>query len=402
MESTRREFLGQGIATASLLATGATLPALWPQAAEAGGPGGDGRILVVVQLSGGNDGLNTLVPFRDDDYHAARPSLRIAADRVLRLDDDLGLHPEMVPFKRLYDDGLLSMVSNVGYPGPDRSHFRSMDIWHTASLVPEDARDGWLGRAIDAHAKASGSPLALHFDGGPLPLALRSGRQIVPSIQSVEAFKLHGKADTIARAIAAPRDGASEDLLFAQQTAIASCANARQIQRISDRASGSATYPGHGLARRLKQIALLIRAEFGPRIYYTSLPGFDTHARQSLAHGPLLRELSASVAAFFGDLKESGLADRVLLVAFSEFGRRVKENGSRGTDHGVAGPMFLAGPACKPGMVGGRPDLTDLDDGDIRHRVDFRAVYAAILERWLRIDHAPILGGSFKPVDVLG
>lgn len=412
MKPSRREMLQSGLLSASLLATGAALPGFLLRTASAATPEPGGRVLVVVQLSGGNDGLNTVIPYRDDRYHKARPTLRIAADRVLKLEQDLGLHPDMTGFKRLYDEGLLGVLTNVGYPNPDRSHFRSMDIWHTALLNPEGARDGWLGRVVDRGEKTgdaadTSAPAALHLDDQVIPLALQTQRTPVPSIRSIDAFRLHGDAEQLEKSLATPRSGtpggsAMDDLLFVQRTAISACANARRLDRVRAGDSNGATYPGYALAANLRQIAQLIGADFGPRIFYTSLGGFDTHARQVLAHGPLLRELADSVAAFFDDLKARGLADRVVLLTFSEFGRRVAENAGQGTDHGAAAPLFVAGPAVRAGVHGNAPDLGRLLEGDLRHDVDFRSVYAALLDSWLDVPSRAILGDAFAPAAVIG
>ncbi len=406
MKPTRREFLVQTLGSTTLLASGLSLPGFLRQTALAATPARGGRVLVIVQLTGGNDGLNTVIPYEDDAYHRARPTLRIAAERVLKLDRGLGLHPDMVGMKRLYDEGLLGVVTNVGYPNPDRSHFRSMDIWHTARLDPEQAREGWLGRAASRVGGQSGAPPALHLDDDALPLALHAEQLPIPSVRSLAALRLENAAE-IERALqavaAAPggRSAVQDDLLFVRRTAVSSCANAARIAAIAQPEGRQAAYAEYGLAQRLKQIAQLIAADFGARVYYTSLGGFDTHARQALAHGPLLRELSESTASFFADLRGRGLADRVLLMTFSEFGRRVSENGSQGTDHGAAAPLLLAGPACRGGVIGEPPVLGALDDGDVRHRVDFRQVYAALLDQWLETPASEILGERFSPLPVL-
>jgi uncharacterized protein (DUF1501 family) len=399
--STRREFLAQGTAAATLLATGATLPSFLTRTAHAAVGQHADSILVVVQMTGGNDGLNTVVPFRDDAYHQARPTLRVQPKQVLKLNDEVGLHPEMAGMKRLFDDGLLQVLSNVGYPNPNRSHFRSMDIWHTANTTPEQARDGWLGRIVAQSSAGRTTPFALHLDSQVLPLALKSQGSVVPSIANIEAFTVQGDADELEQAIALPRAGASADLMFVQRATVAACANARRINNIKRPDQGAATYPDYRLAGHLRQIANLIDADFGPRIYYTSIGGFDTHALQAATHSRLLRELSTSVTAFFADLGRRKLAERVILMTFSEFGRRVAENGSRGTDHGVAAPMFLVGPACQAGVQGGLPDLSNLIDGDIRHSIDFRQVYASLTEDWLGIKHQPILGRRYEPINIL-
>jgi len=407
MSTTRRDFLVQGLGGATLLASGVSLPGFlsrtaWAASLSSGFAARDQSVLVVVQLSGGNDGLNTVIPYEDDAYHRSRPTLRAAAERVLKLDNRLGLHPELAGLKRLYDDGRLSVVTNVGYPNPDRSHFRSMDIWHTARLDPAGVDVGWLGRVVDQMQEQRSAPTALHIGEQSLPLALKTRTHTVPSIRSLEAFRLREGAAELEAAIAARRDAARDDLLFVQHVALSACANARRIEQMARPQAAGGEYPNYGLARRLREIADLIAADFGPRIYYTSLDGFDTHARQALAHGPLLRELGDSVAAFLGDLKSRGLAERVVLMTFSEFGRRLKENAGQGTDHGAAAPMFVAGAACRAGVLGDAPDLSNLEDGDVRHRVDFRQVYAELLDRWLNVDSRDVLGEQFEPPRILG
>jgi uncharacterized protein (DUF1501 family) len=421
MATTRREFLGSGLTAATLLASGWTLPGFLARTAHAAVPLKDERILVVIQLTGGNDGLNTVVPYADDRYHKSRPTLRIREENALKLSgasgiDGLGLHPAMAGMKDLYDRGQLTVVTNVGYPNPDRSHFRSMDIWHTANTTPEGKDAGWLGRYVDSTWKEGKAPPALVLDDTPLPLALKARSLSVPTVGNIDSFRLAGLGDDVTKAIRAARSNAADDLLFVQRTLIESVDNARRIESITKEPSTSRSYPNYGLAQRLKQIEQLISAGFGARVYYTSLDGFDTHSKQGLTHEPLLRELSESMSAFMAGLKARGLEDRVLVLTYSEFGRRLKENGSQGTDHGAAAPMFLAGPAASTmggavggiaggvvgGVVGGNIDLVDLDEGDVKHRIDFRSVYASVLKGWLDVDPAPILDGSFAPVKVLG
>ncbi len=398
MRITRREFMSRSVGGATLLASGATLPGFLSRTALAATPDRDGRILVVIQLTGGNDGLNTVVPYADDLYHRARPTLRVRQELALPLEADMGLHPEMRGFKRLFDDGLLSVINNVGYPNPNRSHFQSMDIWHTASMRPETARDGWLGRVVDAKTTAGAPPYALHIDDAALPLALRTQESPTPSIRGIEAFHLADESAAVERAIAAERQGASDDLLFVQRLAIESCQTARRIEQVATGADVSAVnYPDYRLAARLRQVAQLIGAGFGPRVYYTSLDGFDTHAQQGLSHGALLRQLSESVAAFVEDLRARGQMDRVAIMTFSEFGRRLNENAGQGTDHGAAAPMFLISSDARAGVHGGAPDLRDLLDNDLKHRVDFRSVYAGVLDQWLRVDPRAVLG-EFSPL----
>lgn len=414
MHTTRRHFLKRSCGGASLLATGLTLPGFLTRSAWAAakdGPADDGdRILVVIQLTGGNDGLNTVIPIEDDLYHRARPSLRVARESGLMLEKGLALNPEMAGMKRLYDDGLLSVINNVGYPNPDRSHFRSMDIWHRATMMPEAVSDGWLGRIVDREGAGREKPLALHLDGTPLPEALRTLREPVPSIENIDQFRFRSESEVMIESIEAARQHAAEDLLYVQRIALSSCAQARRLEQIAAEEGSAAAYPQHRLAQRLRQIAQLITADFGPRIYYTSIDGFDTHARQALVHPVLLRELSESLTAFVDDLNQRGLGERVLVVTFSEFGRRIAENGSRGTDHGAAAPMFIVGGNAKAGVVGGPPRLdaggagaltAPGTEGDVPHEVDFRQVYATVLDQWLKVPHVDVLGERFAVVPIL-
>ncbi len=409
----RRAFLQRTASTfsgAALIASGSTLPGFLIRSAHAAARDpskspSDSTILVIVQLTGGNDGLNTVIPFADDRYHNARPTLRSAAAGSHHLSDSLALHPDMVAFKRLHDGGLLSVITNVGYPNPDRSHFRAMDIWHTASLAPEQARDGWLGRSVDrltsSLADDAPSPAALHLDDSALPLALQSQTNAVPSISSLDSLRLSAGARASESSLrAALSNPATDDLLFVRRVALSSCANARRIEQVAARNDSRDSYPSYPLASRLRQIARLIESDFGARIYYTSLAGFDTHSGQSLVHGSLLRELAESLAAFNADVSRLGLADRVLCMTFSEFGRRLNENGSQGTDHGAAAPMFLIGRNLHSGIIGSAPNLADLDQGDVRFQTDFRSVYAAVLERWLHLDSAAVLGAPGAPLDL--
>jgi len=403
MKTTRREFIGHGIGAATLAASAGTLPGFLLRTANATENGTDETILVMIQLTGGNDGLNTVIPYADDLYHSARPTLHIESNRVLKLNDQLGFHPDMRALQKLHDEGMLSVVMNVGYPNPDRSHFKSMDIWHTANMEHGARATGWLGRLADQQSRPGAPPFAMQLDDQTFPLALRSEQATVPSIRDIQSFQLEGDVDQIRRAIQDERSQATQDLLFVQRAAVESCKNAKRINAARNaRETTRGVYPTHALARKLSQVSDLITAGFGTRVYYTSLGGFDTHAGQVLSHGALLRELSESVRAFYTDLKQHGLAKRVLVVTFSEFGRRVKENGSRGTDHGAAAPMFVIGPASKGGIFGSNPDLKNLAEGDVPYKTDFRSVYADVLQHWMHTDPRKVLGRAFEPTQIIG
>jgi uncharacterized protein (DUF1501 family) len=363
------------------------------------------KVLVIVQLSGGNDGLNTVVPYADDDYHRNRSLLRIGAGQVLKIDDHLGLHPSLGALRELLEQSRLSIVQGVGYPNPNRSHFESMDIWHTAELELESGgggrRTGWIGRYLDlAHASDGQDVPALHLGAGRQPLAMTGQSARAVSVQSLEAFRLNDGGDAhLRRAIetTAGQPRAGDDLLrFLQRSTVAALAGSARVQEALKSYSTPVNYPPTTLAQQLRTIAQLIEAGLSTRIYYVSLDGFDTHSSQAAAHAGLLQQLGDAVAAFMKDVHHHGHGERVLLMTFSEFGRRVKENASAGTDHGVAAPMFIAGNGIRPGPVGRHPSLTDLDDGDLKHHTDFRSVYATLLDRWLGYDSVKVLGAKFE------
>ncbi len=397
----RRQFLQR---SAGLVALGAAPPAFLSRAVAADQQDPDQRILVILQLAGGNDGVNTVIPYADDAYHKARPSLAFKKEAVLRINDHIGLHPQMAGMKSLYDEGVLSILQGVGYPQPNRSHFRSMDIWNSAHPEAEMTGDGWLGRALDSSAaKFAGKVPALALGVENLPLALVAPRTNVPSIRSLEDYQLRfsGGDEKLkqaqARKLADSEQAAGGDLSFIRASLGTAIDSAARLQEIATSYQPAADYPKTQLAANLKTVAQLIAGELGTRIFFVSLGGFDTHSRQAGSHAALLAELSGAVAAFFKDLRGHKLAGRVMLATYSEFGRRLKENGSLGTDHGAASQMFVVSDAHKGGLVGAHPSLTDLDDGDPKHHTDFRSVYATLLDRWLHIPSEPVLGGKFAP-----
>jgi uncharacterized protein (DUF1501 family) len=406
MQITRRSFL-QGSSAAGLVSFSGVPPAFLCRAALAGeSPSGSSqeRILVIVQLEGGNDGLNTVIPFADDEYYEARPGIGIPRDSVLRLNDSLGLHPQLTGFKELYDEGMLAVVQGVGYPQQDRSHFRSMDIWQSASLDPAAPDRGWIGRALDrcAEHRSSEAP-ALAIGLQRLPLALTAANVNVPTIADIDGFRLDtGDNDASARSrrnlmhrLARPSGGAPGELVFLQRAATSAYDTAERISELKKSYRPAATYPSTQLAGQLKLIAQMISGDLGTRIYFVSLGGFDTHAQQPGAHQALLSEVASATRAFYADLEGHELHQRVVLATYSEFGRRVKENGSLGTDHGAASQMFVIS-LDKGGVYGAHPSLTDLDDGDLKFHTDFRAVYATLLEKWLGFPAEPVLGTRFE------
>ncbi len=409
---TRRAALKSILGGSSLLAFSPTVPAFLGRTMRAERKGGD-TVLVIVQLAGGNDGLNTVVPHGDDLYAKSRPTLRLSTNRLHRIDSLLGFHTRMEAFSRLYQEGLLGVVQGVGYPNPHGGHFESMHTWQTADPTVR-GQTGWIGRAIDHQSRdcLKGAPAA--FVGQiRRPFALNAARAIVPTCRSLHDCVLNrpegsGTADDLTGVAAAevPRHGGPL-LEFLRQTTLEAYRDSREIERAADTARfGGAEYPPLLLARSLRLAAQLIRADVGLRIIYTELGGeepggFDNHANQSDNHAALLYQLSESVAAFLHDLQRDGLLDRVLLMTFSEFGRTVSENGRRGTDHGSAAPLFLAGGRVTGGLIGRHPSLSDLEAGGLKHDTDFRRIYATVLERWLGVASVPVLGFRFEPLSLL-
>ena len=408
MSDTRRTFLKQ-CGAAGVVSIGAVPPVFLSQAMLAAGTAGrdsrDGRILVLVQLAGGNDGLNTVIPFGDPEYAKARPGIGVPQQSVLKIDDYVGFHPQMVGLKELYDDGRLAVVQGVGYPNPDRSHFRSTDVWHSARPDVVDTETGWIGRALDLTAEDHAGRLpALALGSDRLPLCLVGTRVSVPTVRSLSDYQLRSGAgsesdrDSRHRVLRALVDQPGEpgtEIEFLRETARTALETSTRLQQVVATYKPAAEYPSNGLAAKLKTVAQLIAGEVGARIFFVSLGGFDTHSAQSGAHQGLLAELSSAVKAFYQDLEGQKLSDRVLLATYSEFGRRVKENGSLGTDHGAASQMFVVTPTGKGGLHGEHPSLTDLHQGDLKFHTDFRSVYATILNRWLDVPGDAVLGGRF-------
>jgi uncharacterized protein (DUF1501 family) len=384
----RREFLRRSL----LLSLAPTVPGFIARTARAAQAARDGRALVVVQLDGGNDGINTLVPFADPGYARHRRILRIQANRLIRIDDQVGLHPALADARRLLDAGQLTLIQGVSYPNPNRSHFRSMAIWHTARLDPEEhGGAGWLGRALDARGGAS-----LLVGTGRTPVALRGRRSGTASLHRLDEFLLPAEINPrAALAGAAPGNDLND---FVRRTMLEAYATADQVAELASDPPTSARYPGTGLASRLQLIARLLKCGYGARVYYVLQGGYDTHAAQADRHYRLLAELAGALKAFLDDLQAARLAERMAVLCFSEFGRTVAENVSGGTDHGTAGPVLLAGTGVRAGLVGRTPSLTDLDPqhGDLRRSLDFRQVYATVLEDWLGLPAAGALGGNFE------
>jgi len=441
---TRRQFLHTGLTLASAAATvpwflnasalGMPAPG-WGMSSIPGVP--EDHILVVIQMSGGNDGLNTVIPYGMDAYYKARPGIGIQAAQALKLKDSdaIGLHPQMTALKELYDSGLAAIVQGVGYPNPNRSHFKSMDIWQTADTTATG--DGWLGRYFDSECCGFGKGESGRAEGtkgqrdegtkgeekkaGPpgiaigrtAPLAME-GRTIKPvAFETEELFRWIGQ--DVHKSLAAPYDkiqrrgatgegsDADTNAAFLMRTALDAQISSDLIRK-AVRLKTSVQYPNSELSRQLQMVAAMIRAGLPTRVYYVQHGGFDTHSGQGGVqgrHGNLLNQFAGAVQAFYKDLKTGENDGRVLTMSFSEFGRRVGQNASQGTDHGTAAPMFLFGPMIRPGLIGDHPSLTELDEGDLKYKIDFRTVYAGILEGWLKADSKKILEGEYKAVPVV-
>lgn len=404
----RRDFLK----TTSLLGFGLTVPTFLGRTALAAEPAGKrgakDTILVVVQLTGGNDGLNTIIPFKDPAYAKLRPTIQIPQDQVRKINDSIGMHPALDGLAGLLQDRALCIVQGVGYPNPSQSHFRSMDIWHTAS-TKETLTEGWLGNTLKVAPSG-----AFHIAAGneSAPLALNGAPARAPSITSLADFQLKttaasskdGQAQKRLIESAATMPSSQPSLLdFVQKTALHTYASSQRLQEIGKNYEPKEPYPQTGLANRLKLAAQLIDAGLGARIFYVCIDGFDTHANQggaTGAHANLWTEVSGAITAFFKDLSARGQRERVLVMTFSEFGRRAGENGSKGTDHGSGAPMLFVGGKVRPGVVGAHPSLTSLEMGNLKHAVDFRQVYATVLDHWLGISSVQVLGATWAPVDI--
>jgi uncharacterized protein (DUF1501 family) len=392
--------------------------------------GKDSPILVVLQMAGGNDGLNTVVPFANDHYYRARPRLAVTGKDVLKLNDALGLHPTLAGLKELFDAGRLAIVQGVGYPNPNRSHFRSTEIWQTASEADRFEKYGWLGRYFDNACAGCDATAGISI-GRELPQAFVGPKPIGISLEDPERYRFVGadqpEADETASseefyrkmteadgglafggaantsagasigAVGAARPQGSP-LDFIERVALDAQLSSDQIRAVARKARNQAGYPASQLAHGLRLVARLIGGGLPTRVYYVSQGGYDTHTNQRGAHERLLKELGDAVKAFIDDLAAQGNLDRVLVMTFSEFGRRVSENASGGTDHGAAAPLFVVGSRVKPGLLGQHPSLApgDLLNGDPKFAIDFRSVYASVLEQWLRTPSAPILGRKFS------
>lgn len=397
---TRRQFLTHGIGAVSV---GMALPQFLIRSAlaEPKVPAND-RIMVVLQMSGGNDSLSSLVPYGNEAYGKARKLTRIQDNEVLKIDNELGLHPNLKGFQELLKQGAFAAVPGVGYPNPNYSHFTATDIWQMADPRGRGLPFGWIGRAVDAGFKGNPDPkLAMAVGTGKSPLALEGRDHHGLCFNNPDSFRYTGdrgdktRAELYAKVNQVTMEPDQGPLAFITQTAVDANASSEQIRALASAYKSKVEYPKTPLGNNLRAIAALIVGGLSTRIYYTFQDGYDTHANQRTSHNNLMTQLNDAVFAFQQDLAQQGKADRVVTFTVSEFGRRISENGTEGTDHGAGGTSFLFGPALKAGICGKHPSLTDLEGGgggSLKFATDFRSLYATMLEKWLGIPSEPVLG----------
>ena len=354
--------------------------------------------LVIIQLSGGNDGLNTIIPYGNDIYYQKRKTIAINKPEIITLNDMQGLNPNLSALKEIYDQGWMSIVNSVGYPNPDRSHFRSMDIWQTASDSNQFLTTGWIGRYLDSNCQSCKNPYTAIEVDDTLSLAMKGSNMKGIAVQ--DPNKLYqATREPFFKDLVSEHDNAhlnEENLGYLYKTMIETYSSADYIQKTSKVYNVTANYPTTAFGNQLKNVSKFINSGLQTRVYYVSLSGFDTHVGQQNQQGRQLKIYADAVAALVKDLKQTGKLDDTLIMTFSEFGRRVEQNASNGTDHGTANNVLIfGGKLKKPGIFNDAPDLAQLDNGDLKYKVDFRDVYATLLDKWLDVNNSQILNKSF-------
>lgn len=411
MKMTRREFMIKGTSLFATIGLGVPLllgkdgHAIQSEEARAEGT----TSLVVVQLSGGNDGINTLIPYGLGGYYDARPMLRLGESEVLALNGSIGLHPSLTGLFKYYEEGKLAIVQGVGYPNPDRSHFRSMDIWQTAE--PDKlSYSGWLGRYVQSSLKKVSNPLKAVQVGSFANVAFNEEDVNVPVIQTLDSFRLldpktpRADQNRLTQAFLEMYDPQRQGshLQVTCRKGADAYDSVEAIQSLAATYQTKVEYPKTGIGRDLQLAAKMLAGRSGTRVFYVQLGGFDDHAQEKDQHARLLKDLDQALEAFQLDLQVQGLEENVATVVFSEFGRRVKENGSGGTDHGTAAPMFVLGGKIRGGLYGAYPSLTNLDAvGDLKYEVDFRSVYSTLVDGWLRGDARSVVGDAYESLPIL-
>ena len=363
--------------------------------------GDDDRVLILVQLSGGNDGLSTVVPHGDDVYHAARRSTRVTSDDVLRIDDYRGLNPELIRLHARYKDGGLAIIEGVGYEQPNRSHFKSLEVWHTADRRGRNAGDGWIGGLCEAEFGRDAAPNRVVHIGPKVPYSVHSSSHPAAAFTTPAGYRWVKNEENLAEL---DRDGGpkNESLAFLRRKMRDARASSAALRAAVVRYRTRVEYPNDAFGDDLRATAALVSSDLGTRVISVELSGFDTHNAQRSRHQTLMRTLDAGLSALLDDLDGSEVGRRAIVVVFSEFGRRVAENNSGGTDHGCAGPMFVAGARVEGGLHGEHPSLTELDDGDLVYTTDFRSVYAEAIRACFETAPDAILGGSYPRLGLLG
>lgn len=367
------------------------------------------RTLIIIQLAGGNDGLNTVVPYQDGRYHSLRPTIGVTQADAIPINDRLAFHPNLSELKPLWDKGKLAIVESVGYDHPSLSHFQAMDIWQTADPA-QGRQSGWLSTLVQGAVDTQGHPLGAIALGAALPPALCCPPVPPPVLSKVDNYRVlpdprnaelsAQRYDTLTKLYASYQAPAPYAALL-ESTSESAAMSSAALQRVASNYQTSVAYPSTPLGDGLKLFAALINGKQNLRIGYVLLGGFDTHADQLQHHPQLMTTLSQAVGAFVNDLEANGTDGDTLILTWSEFGRRVAENSSGGTDHGTAAPLFVAGGSVKGGVYGEPPDLTNLDDGNLKFAVDFRSVYATVLEQWLQADSTAVLGQKFGQIPLL-
>jgi len=393
----RRQFLKNSALASSLLLVPQFVKALESVSPEHLGY----KRLVIVQLTGGNDGLNTIIPYNNDIYYNLRPRLAVSKD-IIKIGDQLGFHPSLKPLRPLFDSGELAIINNVGYPNPVRSHFRSMDIWQTASSSSEYLQSGWLGRYLDKHGN---KPYNAIETNEQLSLAMKGDHFNGIATNDYRVLYRTAKDPYFKKVLNHYTDHHlnEHNLGYLYQTMIEAKSSANYIYKNTKVKLSQETYPQNGLARQLRTVANFINSGLDTRVFYSSLGGFDTHANQQNQQGRLLSQYSKSIAAFVKDLKRNGTFNDTLILTFSEFGRRVRQNAANGTDHGTANNVFVIGKKLKnAGFYNPLVSLADLDNnGDLKYEIDFRAIYATILSKWMGVSTEGILKSEYKPLSFL-
>lgn len=403
---TRRKFLKySALASTSLLIPNFLKGLQASEVTRTFASAGGGKKLVIVQLSGGNDGLNTVIPFKNDLYYSMRKNLAIGEKDVFKMTDDLGLNPGMEKFKALFDNGNLSIINSVGYPNPDRSHFRSMDIWQSGSSSQDYINSGWLGRYLDSECEGCANPHHAIEVSESLSLALKGESRNGLAVQDPRRFFYSSAESFFSDVSRMYQDGAHSDehnVEYLYKTVVEAMSSAEYVYKTSKIYSSKQEYPNGEFGKNLKTIAELIISGIETSVFYVTLSGFDTHANQKGRQENLLTQLSEGLYSFTQDLRKNNMLDDTLIFSFSEFGRRVSQNASGGTDHGTANNVFLiGGNLAKPGFYNPAPDLTDLDNGDLKYQIDFRDVYTTLLNKWLGSNAENVLGGNFNNLKII-